>query len=79
MGAPAATKSKPSCSADPKSVTPIQRVREFPKEDLSQSAGKLFCNACREELSVKLGIIKFHVASSKHLAGKEALVKRGII
>ena len=34
------------CSSDHKSVTPTQRVREFPKEELTQSAGKLFCNAC---------------------------------
>ena len=71
-----AKKSKPSCSTDPKSVTPIQRVREFPKEELSQSAGKLFCNACREEVSLKLSIVKLHVASGKHLAGKEALARR---
>ena len=45
---------KPSRSTDPKSVTPMQRVLEFPKEELTQSAGKLFCNACREELSLKL-------------------------
>ena len=69
-------KSTPSCSSDPKSVTPTQRVREFPKEELTQSAGKLFCNACREELSLKLSIIKLHIASSKHVAGKEALAKR---
>ena len=67
-------KSTPSCSSDPKSVTPTQRVREFPKEELTQSAGKLL--ACREELSLKLSIIKLHIASSKHVAGKEALAKR---
>ena len=64
---------KPSCSTDPKSM---QRVREFPKEELTQSAGKLFCNACREELSLKLSILKLHIASSKHAAGRQALAKR---
>lgn len=69
-------KSKPSCSSDPKSVTPSQRVREFPNEELTQSAGKLFCNACREELSLKLSVVKLHIRSSKHRAGKEALAKK---
>ena len=46
---PSSCKKKPSCTTDPKSVTPMQRVREFSKEELTQSAGKLFCNACREE------------------------------
>lgn len=66
---------KPSCSTDPKSIAPTKRVHEFPTEELSLSAGKLFCNACREELSLKLSIIKLHIASSKHIAGKESLAK----
>ena len=37
--------------SDPKSVTPSQRVREFPTEQLTVSASKLFCTACREELA----------------------------
>ena len=39
-------------------------------------AGKLFCTACREELSLKLSIIPNHVKLSKHVLGKEALAKR---
>ena len=35
----------------PKSVAPRQRAREFPNESLTVSNGKLFCQACREELS----------------------------
>ena len=54
----------------------MQRVREFSKEELTQSAGKLFCSMCREELSLKLSIIKHHITSSKHVAGKEALARR---
>ena len=54
----------------------MQRVREYSKEELTQSAGKLFRNACREELSLKLSIIKHHIGSSKHVAGKEALARR---
>jgi hypothetical protein len=44
----------------------VQRVREFSGEMLIDSAGKLFCSACREELSLKLSIVKNHVESSKH-------------
>ena len=33
---------------------------------LTNSGGKLFCSACREELSLKLSIIKKHVESAKH-------------
>ena len=32
-------------------MTPSQRVREFPTEQLTVSASKLFCTACREELA----------------------------
>ena len=69
-------KKKPSCSTDPKGVTPGQRVLEFPDEHFTKSAGKLFCNACREELSLKSSIIKNHIESSKHKLGKESLRKR---
>ena len=41
-------------SSEPKSVTPKQRVNEFPDECLTVSrGGKLFCSACREELSLR--------------------------
>ncbi len=51
----------------------FQRVKEFPGEALSASAGKLFCTACQEEVSTKLhvSIIKGHVKASKHIRGKE--------
>lgn len=68
-------KTRPSCSTDPK-VPPNQRVKEFPKEHFTQSAGKLFCNACREEVSLKRSIIIKHIDSNKHKLGKEALSKR---
>ena len=64
-------RSKPSCSTDPKSVPPMQRVCELPTEELTRSGGKFFCNACREEVLLKLSIIL-----SKHVAGREALVER---
>ena len=50
-------KGKKRCSGthknDPKSVSPAKRVSEFSGEHLIVSAGRLFCNACRETLSLK--------------------------
>ena len=51
---------------DPKTVTPAQRVSEFRNECLCVSAGKLFCQACREELSTKRSVLKYHISSKKH-------------
>ena len=56
----------PMCRSDPKTVTPGMRVKSFPKECFSASAGKLFCNACREELSDKASVLQQHVNSAKH-------------
>ena len=41
---------------EPKTVTASQRVKEFPGESLAtagKGGAKLFCTACREELSLK--------------------------
>lgn len=56
---------------NPKSSSPHQRVREFPGENFTVSAGKLFCSGCREELGLKVSIIQLHVKSRKHQAGNE--------
>ena len=55
-------RSRGSCSSDPKSVTPQQRVRKYPEECFSVSNNKLFCLACREELSVKSSVITGHIS-----------------
>ena len=60
----------PMCWSDPKTVTPGMRIKSFPKECFSVSAGKLFCNACREGLSVKASVLQQHVKSAKHTEGK---------
>ena len=60
-------------SADPKSVTPAQRVEEFSNEEVTVSNGKLFCLACREELSLKRSIVCYHVKSKKHVDRKKKL------
>ena len=65
-----------SCSrglCDPKSVRPGQRVKEHPEEELTVSNGKLFCRACREELSLKSTVVNNHIKSIKHTEGKEKL------
>ena len=50
---------------EPKSVTPSSRVREFPDENLTVSAGNLFCSACREPVSLKKSVIKLHLDSQE--------------
>ena len=59
-----------------KTVTVDTRLREFKNEPFRKSGGKLFCNACREELSTKASIIKSHVASSKHKSGITKLAQK---
>ena len=71
------TKGKRTCrgqgttATEPKGVTPAQRVREFADEALTVSSGRLFCSACREELSLKSSSIKSHVMSAKHQSKKK--------
>ena len=43
-------RSKGSLSSDPKSVSPSDQVKQYPDQQLTVSAGKLFCCACKEEL-----------------------------
>ena len=58
-------------SSDPKSVIPQQHVKRYVNEwRLTVSIGKLFCVACREQLSLKCSVINHHVTSSKCSAGK---------
>lgn len=54
-----------------------QRINEFPNENLTVSNNKLFCKACREELSLKKNVIANYVCSSKHKACKIKLVSKG--
>ena len=43
------------------------RIREFKEEPFHKSNGKLFCEACREEVYVKASIIKRHVVIVRRL------------
>ena len=65
-----------SSNNDPKSIKPNQRCIEFPNESFTVSGRKLFCTACREELSLKRSIIKNHVQSTKHKHSKEIQAKK---
>ena len=58
-------------------VSPAQRVREFPTESFTVSHSRLFCSACREQLSLKRSIVKNHIESVKHRNAKERLAKNG--
>ena len=61
-------------SAGPKS----QRVCEFKGDMLVVSGGRLFCNACREELSMKWSAIVSHIKSEKHANGKAKLTEKSV-
>ena len=63
--------------SDPKSITPQQRVNAFKGEYLTVSNNKLFCSACREELSVKCSVVRMHLNSTKHKLSKERLSNKG--
>ena len=63
---------------DPKSVQPSTRVSDFPGENLSVSAGQLFCRACREEVAVKRSVVSNHVKSKKHKDGKIKLKQKEV-
>lgn len=47
-------------------VSIAQRLKEFPDQSLKESAGKIFCVACKEEQPNLKESLKRHVDSSKH-------------
>ena len=62
---------------DPKNIYPHQRIKEFSGEPLKVNLNKkLFCCACREELSLKLSSLRNHFQSTKHIDGKKRLEKK---
>ena len=61
-------------ASEPKSFNPHDRVKEFSNQSLTVSNKKLFCLACREELSLKRSVLRGHLQSSKHKSGEERLV-----
>ena len=57
-------------------IGPAQPVREYPNEPFSVSNKKLFCKACREELSIKKSSVENHIKLSKYVKGKERISKK---
>ena len=57
-------------ASDP-DVPPSKRVSEYPGELITVSAGKRFCKACREVLSVKRITVDSHVKCAKHVESKK--------
>ena len=76
----AQTKKHKSCVTnltDPKTVSPIQRIKDFRNERLAVRNGKLFCTACSEELALKKSTVKNHIGSGdKHRKAKERLAQK---
>lgn len=76
-GADKRKKSGASNQTDPKTVSPAYRLKQFPGEFLEVRRGKLFCVACREELSLKKSTVKTHIYSgNKHKDAKDRLAKK---
>lgn len=71
-------RSRGSSAANPKNVTPSQRIREFKDEPFSVSAGRLFCSGCREVLGLKKSVITYHINSAKHQDRKKAMAKEKV-
>ena len=71
-------KHRSSCRGycDPNGVHPKQRISEFSGEELTVSAGKLFCRACCECVWLKHSIIFNHIKSTKHAEGKKRLLQK---
>ena len=46
----------PRWMSDPKSISVSQQVHEYSEECFVVSANKLFCTACREEVSIKVAV-----------------------
>ena len=59
-------------------VPPSKRVSEYPNEQLVVSAGRLFCRACREILSLKRRTVESHIKSAKHVESKKAVEQRQV-
>ena len=66
-------KGKGAAKGDPKRISPSDRLREYQHENLTVSNRKLFCTACREELSTKKSSLESHIKSKKHATAKQRM------
>ena len=70
-------RSKGGCSAlHMKSVSPYDCVKAYADEYFQVCNKKLFCQACREELSLKKSVIDNHIKSVKHTNSKLKVVAK---
>jgi hypothetical protein len=69
---------KGAVASEPVNISLSTRIREFPNENLTNHLGKLFCNACREVVSLKKSVLTQYIKSAKHANGKEQLVYKEV-
>ena len=55
---------------------PYDRVKAYPDEYFQVCNKKLFCQVCREELSLKKSVIDNHIKSVKHTNSKLKVVAK---
>lgn len=61
---------------DPRTVSPAECLKQFPNEYLVVRVGKVFFEACHEELALKKSTIKTHLYSGeKHPSAKQKLAR----
>ena len=73
-------KGKGAAAAEPQSITPESRLREFPDEYLRVSSGRLFCCTCREVMSVKKSVIIQHIRpTEQHANSLEDYIETSIM
>eukprot|EP00734_Pompholyxophrys_sp_LG126_P000247 Pompholyxophrys_sp_v1_NODE_68_length_2521_cov_1.980130.p3 type:complete len:127 gc:universal NODE_68_length_2521_cov_1.980130:2160-1780(-) len=65
----------PVTTNDPASVTPRQRAKQYGTDGFLVSGGMLFCDWCREEVSLRKSTIDNHIKTKKHLDGKDKAEK----
>lgn len=66
-------RSKSSRKTKESKVSVQQRIMQFPEQGFKESAGKLFCRACRDALQNLKEGLKRHIKSQKHIDGLMAL------
>ena len=63
-------------SSESKGITPQQRLKQFPDENLVVSCNKWFCEAYKEEVSLKCSSVRNHIKSAKHKSSEEKMTHR---
>ena len=53
-------------TTDPKTVSAASRLAEFPNHTFMVSKGRLFCKACKTEVTMIKSSIKKHITTSRH-------------